>query len=168
MGMIINPFASADAGITLGNTNTTHNTNISAAANNQVGNAYQASVSGTLNYITVIGSSALAYSTNYRMCIYAATSQTVWSGAKLGETAVQNSLGINEVKKVALLAPVSVVAGNWYAITFQAETTMANGAQTFGLGDRFFADTYSDGALATALASGANSANTRMIYASTS
>lgn len=159
----------AAVGITLGNTQAA-TAGINASANNQVGAAYLAGADGTLNYITILGNTSTDYTTNYRLCIYAATSETVWSGALLGETAVQSVLNHNSSVKAALISSVSITAGNWYAITIQTETTLSTGTiGAAGAGanaDRFFADTYSNGALATALASAANSGNSRCIYAS--
>lgn len=154
--------------ITLGNSNTTANTNLSASQNTQQGAAWQAGSSGTLNFITVSGPTTTNQTCNFRMCIYACTSQTVWSGALLGQTAPESGINANEVRKVALLAPVSITSGNWYAITIQPDTPgFTMGARSGGQGDRFFSDTYSDGALGTAAASALNTTDTRCLLAST-
>jgi hypothetical protein len=160
--------AAAAAPITLGNTSTTPNGNLSASQNVQQGAAWQAASSGTLNYITISGPTTTDQTQNFRLCIYACTSQTVWSGALLGQTADQTFLGANAINKIALLAPVSVVSGNWYAVTIQPDTGgLTMGTRVGGQGDRFFADTYSDGALGTAGASALNSTDTRCLLAST-
>lgn len=167
MGLILNPYRFAAAGggaITIGNT-VARTGNLATGANNQIGVAWQATQSGTVNFITIVGHGSSATSVNYRLCIYAATSLTAW-GALLGQTADQNGLGIAEVKKVALQAPVSIVAGNWYAITVQTAASMPAGSSNGGQ-DRFFADTYSDGAAATAGATDLFSTGAHCIYAST-
>lgn len=161
--------AGAAAPITLGNATTTANTNLSASANNHAGAAWQAVASGVLNFITISGPTTTDQTRNFRLCIYACTNQTSWGGALLGQTAQQTFLAANAVNKIALLAPVNVVLGSWYAITIQSDTGgLTMGARLGGQGDRFFADTYSDGALATALASGLNTTDTRCLLASTS
>jgi hypothetical protein len=119
------------------------------------GTAFQASASGTVNYLTILGSSAASSSVNYRLVIYAATSATVISGAKLGETAVQSSLGVSETKKVALLAPVTITSGQWYYLSVLPSGSMSCAKNTANAG-RFFGDTYSDGAVDPAPASSSN------------
>lgn len=154
--------------ITLGNANTTPNTNLSASQNTQQGAAWQAASSGALNFITISGPTTTNQTCNYRLCIYACTSQTVWSGVLLGSTLVQTGINANEIRKVALQATVNVTAGNWYAITVQPDVPgFTMGARSGGQGDRFFSDTYSDGALTTAGASGLNTTDTRCLLAST-
>lgn len=166
-GIMLRRFGVQASGLIFGNTDQTVVTNLSAAQDNQQGAAWQASVSGTLNYISIAGHQSNDYTTNYRLCIYAATNQTTWSGALLGETAVQSVLNHGTVVKAALLSPVSITAGNWYAITVQPDAPgMACGATSGGQGDRFFGDTYSDGAAGTAGASAFNASDTRCIFAS--
>jgi hypothetical protein len=80
------------------------------------GYGFQAPSSGTLNTMHILGHGTNDYTANYRLVIYAATSATVWSGAKLGETAQLTSLNANEDKSAALLVPVAITSGNWYAI----------------------------------------------------
>lgn len=139
----------------------------SASADIMAGAAYQATKSGVVNSMTIRGSPSTTSSCNFRMAIYAATSQTVWSGALLGQTAVGNGLGLSETKRLALLAPVNIVAGNWYALCIQADPPGMDTGENGGYGDRYFADAYSDGPDATAGASAVNSGQQRCIFAST-
>lgn len=144
---------------TLGNS-ATPDSNHGLNADWQHGQAYQATSSFTATRIFLHGDPGSSATFNYRLCIYAATSETVWSGALLGQTAEQTSLGTNELHQAALLAPVSIVAGNWYALTVQSSTGSGSGPYAGGLSggsSRFFTDTYSDGAASTAGASSLNS-----------
>lgn len=117
--------------------------NSNYGANFAYGRAFVANRSGTVNKIGIRGSSAASSSVNYRLGIYAATDFSTW-GALLGQSNVQTSLGIDEVKEVDLQSSVSITAGNYYAIVLQANGTMA--ARNFASSNgRFVSDTYSDG-----------------------
>lgn len=155
------------AGTFLVGNNAAQTTNTGAFGDIQQGIGAQASVSGTANSIVIIGSSAASFPTAmFRCCVYAATSATVWSGALLGKTADITGIGTSEVKSIPLIAPVSIVSGNWYALTVHCRDNISN--QSNGsFADRFFSDTFSDGPLNPASASGANSPNGRIIYLTT-
>ncbi len=130
----------------------------------QQGVAWQASVSFTATKFGLRGSGASS-SIDYRCCVYAATDLTNWNGALLGQTAVQNSLGVHELREIPLLASISVVSGNWYALCIQPSAGGITQGTTVGA-SRAFADTYSDGAAATAGASFANAATLQCLYIS--
>ncbi len=167
MGMLLNPYIlGVPPGIYLfGNTGSI-DANSFASGNDQCGVAFQASSDAVVKSIVIKGNTGSSSSINYYVCIYAATSETVWSGALLGNSAIQNGLGISEVKSIPLISPVSVTSGNWYALTTLAESNMSVG-MTFGGASRFFSDTYSDGPAATAGASGFNVGRTQCVYATT-
>ena len=132
----------------------------------QMGSAFQAVASGMANTIHVLGSTANASTANFRLCIYDATSQTVWSGALLGNTAPVANLGVDEVKDVPLLSPVPVVAGNWYALTVQPDANVFL-ASPGNVDERYFSDAYADGPMSTAGASGLNSPSGCCIWITT-
>jgi hypothetical protein len=142
--------------ITVGN-NAAATADYSIAADFIHGNSFQAASSGTLNTVHVRGHSVTDFTINYRLAVYAASSATVWSGAKLGETAQQTTLNHGEDKVVALTAPVSVTSGQWYAIVLHAGGAMGCGASSGTT--RAGADTYSDGSGTPAAASFQNSAS---------
>jgi hypothetical protein len=132
------------------------------------GSAFQAVASGPANTMVLLGpDTGGGLSTNHRLVIYAATSQTVWNGAKLGETAVSATTPTAlQLKQYALLAPVTIVSGNWYALCIHPDgqvPTSGNGNSD----QRAFADAYADGSAATAGASFLNSTTAFVIYATT-
>lgn len=164
MGMVINPFATAPVVvITLGNT-LVATTGASLAGDFQQGIGVQASQSFTATKFALRGSGT-ASSINYRCCVYAATSATVWSGALLGQTAAQSSLGVNELREIPLLASISIVSGNWYALCIQPSAGGIVQGSTTGNSQAFF-DAYSDGPAATAGASFANAVSLQCLYIS--
>lgn len=156
--------ASAPPPVTLGNI-LVPTTNVSASANFQQGTAFQASVNFTATRFFITGPFTGTSSFTFRCCIYACTSATVWSGALLGQTAPASNFANLEQKELALLASVSIVSGNWYALCIQPDSPGGTIGCTAGNG-RAFSDTYSDGAAATAGASFANAASLSCIYIS--
>jgi hypothetical protein len=167
-GMVAGASGPAPGTLLVGRT-TGNGTNVGCSVTNfMIGSAFQASASGIANSMFIRGQTGASSAVDHRLVIYAATSETVWSGAKLGETAVVNGLGINEVKQYALLSPVTIVAGNWYALCVHGNGNFACQAVTDPQpGGRFFADTFADGAAATAGASGLNSAAGLNIWVTT-
>lgn len=157
----------APAVFTLGNT-AVELGNLSTGSEVQNGAAWQAAQSFTAIRFFIRGRFSGGASTfNFRLCIYAATSQTVWSGALLGQTNAATGINQNELKEMALQSPVNIVSGNWYALTIQAESPGAlMGTTGAGQGDRFFSDAYANGPAATASASALNSGSTRCLYIS--
>lgn len=113
-------------------------------ANFMQGKAVQATENGTLYYLNFKGAADEATANNFRGVIYAATSATAW-GAKLAETAQQTGMGINETKKVALNTPVTIVAGNWYALCIHPGGGSTRLLRIGGQNGRFFSDNYADG-----------------------
>lgn len=103
---------------------------------------------GTVNYLNIVGSSSSSSSVDYRLVLYEATGPFNW-GAKIAETALINGLAINETKKVAIVAPVVLVAGRYYALVVHAGGTLPVRASQTALG-RSMSDTFGDGSLATA------------------
>jgi hypothetical protein len=143
-------------------------TNTAISGDIQVGVCAIAAASGTANNLVITGSSASANpSLVYRLCIYAATGTTTW-GALLGKTADITGLGLNEVKSVPLISPVSITSGQFYAVTVQFDTGSGGGSASNGAyADLGFGDTFSDGPVNPASAPGTNSPNGRIIYATT-
>jgi hypothetical protein len=152
--------------ITLGNTDVAA-AGLSVSADTQQGFGVQAAQSFTGTRMFLRGSVASGLQTfNYRLCIYAATSATVWSGLLLGQTDIVSSLDQDETKELALLSPVNFVLSSWYALTIQAAAPggLMGRSAASPFGDRFFADAFTDGPAATAGASGLNSGSTRCMY----
>jgi hypothetical protein len=143
MGMIIAP-ARFGGGVApgtfiLGN-NGAATGNLGVLGDGHVGTAFQATGNATANKIVIVGGSTANYpSLGMYLCVYAATSSSVWGGALLGRSALITGINIGEVKTASLLTPVSIVNGSWYALTIMTnagagENTAANGA----FADRFF------------------------------
>jgi hypothetical protein len=112
-------------------------------ANFMQGATFQATESGTVNYLNILGPTDIASSVNYILALYDAASSTVWSGALIGRTAPTNGLGISESKKIVMLAPASIVAGNWYGLGILPAASMKT--RTFVSGGRYFSDSYASG-----------------------
>jgi hypothetical protein len=93
-------------------------------------------------------------------------SSTVIGGALLGKTADQSGVAAG-LNTFSLLAPISIVAGNWYALMVHGGTLSGGTASNGTVTDRWFSDTYSDGPLNPAPNGGLNSPNGRMIYLTT-
>ncbi|MBV9528330.1 hypothetical protein [Sphingomonas sp.] len=130
-----------------------------ASANVQVGTAFQAVASGTATTVKVIcGANSTA---NYRMCVYGATSDAAWGGSLLGRTADQSGMadGIDAIKSIPLIAPINIVAGNWYALTIHADGGVFFRSPNTAATERYFADTFADGPLSSAPASPALSSS---------
>lgn len=135
------------------------------SANTNTGSAFQSSVSGTANSIVIKGHSATGNTAHFYLCVYGATSESSWGGSLLAQTAIQSPLGVGELRSVALLLPLSIVAGSWYALTVLPDITMNHAAQTgLGISDRGFSDTYADGPAATAGTLALNGFQTAAIY----
>jgi len=116
------------------------------------GSSFIAPASGTLNFMRIQAHPTLGGTGAFRMAIYAATTATSW-GSKLGETVPSSGLAAGTTSKLALLAPVPVVAGQRYALVIHigAASTMRYATlSTTGGSFCRFTDTYSDGAAATA------------------
>jgi hypothetical protein len=161
------PYPAGGGGITLGNAVRTRDDN--TLANWMVGSAQQAAASGTINFLSIQGGDTETTAVNFRLVVYAATNETnrTW-GAKLAETAVTNGLGPGETKKLALLAPLSVTAGNWYALAVHCGgalhfSTDGSGALNRGT---YFSDSFADGSPATGVA-GSNFGPRPVIFGTT-
>lgn len=137
----------------------------------QVGSAFVCPYDAVVGNIVIRGSGAFDNPTlNWRLCIYNATSNTVWSGALLGQTADQVGLALDTVVSVPLITPVPVIGGQYYALTIHTgtgATISTRGVDIPTITDRWFTDTYSDGPIDPAPASSFNSPNGRIIYATT-
>lgn len=133
----------------------------------QIGKAFQATFTDTVTKMFIHGDPSADHTFNYRLCIYAATSLSVWSGALLGNTADQTNLLQNELRSINLVSPVSIASGNWYALTIHGDSSSALvGALNVTDTSRFFTDTFSDGPAATASASSIDSLSRAfLIYA---
>jgi hypothetical protein len=137
-------------------------------ANFQIGTAFQAVLSGTANFANVLGGFAGSSAQTYRLCVYGATSESSWGGPLLGYTADVIGLGISEVKSIALLTPITIVAGNWYALTMQSDGIVRLANANTSASERFFSDNFADGPAATAAASpGVNSPSDPCFWLST-
>jgi hypothetical protein len=158
------------AGTFLLGANNAPTANTGLAGDFQLGSGFQATVSGTANNIVIMGSTAAANPTLvFRLCVWAATSVTVWSGALLGKTADQTGLGQNQILSIPLIAPVSIVNGSFYALTIHCSSAASGSTAAGGTGanDRFVGDTFSDGPASPIGASGLNAAAGRIIYLTT-
>jgi hypothetical protein len=154
-------------GIFIVGNNATQTTNTAVGNDIQQGVIAQAASNGTANNIVIVGPASPLSSLTFRLTVYAATNATTISGALLGQTSQQTALAVG-VNSFALLSPVSIVSGNWYALMLHGGTGTWSGTAANGtLGDKWFSDTYSDGSLLTAPAGGVNSANGHMIYLTT-
>lgn len=165
-----NPSSGVPSGTFLVGANNAPTTNTGLSGDFQLGSGFLAGLSGTANNLVIMGGSGGANpSLVYRLCIYAASSATVWSGSLLGKTADITGLGLSEVKSIPLLVPVPIVSGQWYALTIQCSSAASGSTASgsTGANDRFFSDAFSDGPLATAGASGLNATAGRIIYATT-
>lgn len=106
----------------------------------------QATEDGTLNFLYVRGDPDGPHTANYRLVIYEAAGPADTAGAKLGETVTASSLGQYEQKKLALLSPVPITNGNYYAIGIHKDAAMVT-ARRGGTGGLAFSDAYANGAV---------------------
>lgn len=155
-------------GVFIVGNNAAQTTNTANAGDVQQGIIAQAASSGTANNIVIQGSSASNTSGTFRLTVYAASSSTVIAGALLGRSSDQSgAIVANVANSYPLQAPVSIVAGNWYALMLHGGTISGGTGSNSTLGDKWFSDTYSDGPLATAPNGGVNSPNGHMIWLTT-
>lgn len=130
--------------------------NRSATGNFQDGTAYQAEHSFTAHRMFIRGSNFAGDICDFLMCIYEVTDLTNWlNGPLRGQTVSAASLAQNELKELALVAPVNIVLGNWYALTVlpNAPGITVGSSVAIAGGLRAFADGYGDGPAANASAS---------------
>jgi hypothetical protein len=160
--------AAVASGTFLVGNNNASNTNIVISGNTSTGSAFQAATSGTANSVVIKGHSTNSNTANFYLCVYAATSESVWGGALLGQTAAQTPLGIGELRTVPLLAGVTITNGSFYAITVLPDSAMNHGGTSgLGISDRGFSNTYASGPAATAGTLGTNGTNTAPVYLTT-
>ena len=121
-----------------------------------VGCTYTVPQDGNLTQMGIRGGT-IAGGGNFRLVIYAATSGASW-GAKLGETAPTTGVAANAVVELDLLSPVAVTNGQLIALVIHCGSGVPRLRSMFrGGGDRYFWDTFADGAVSPAPGTASNS-----------